>query len=165
MNEVVRSAWSNATCNGDFVCVETWSGYRSSMRDPQGKQYLLSPDISVQELGAALLDALAHSRFVLPAEDLNLYDYKQGIERNATWIADLMTRYGYKTKRALFKDMKSCNVRSQGGVITIRPSKHEKLESWSGDGISEGDYVVLPANSSAEEVGKALQLAFSRCIG
>ncbi|NDL44379.1 contact-dependent growth inhibition system immunity protein, partial [Photorhabdus laumondii] len=43
------------------------------------------------------------------------------------------------------------------------PSSHEKLEGWSGDGISVADYVVIPADSSPEEVGAALRLAFSRC--
>ena len=74
-----------------------------------------------------------------------------------------MERYGYKTKRALFKDMKKCSIESNRGQITIRPSYHEKLEAWSGKGVSESDYVIIPSGSSPSDVGAALRLAFSRC--
>jgi hypothetical protein len=74
-----------------------------------------------------------------------------------------MQRYGYKTKRALFKNMKSCSVEVDDGMMTIQPWHHEKLEGWSGNGISKEDYVVIPANSTPGEIGEALRLAFSRC--
>lgn len=176
MNQVVRNYWAGAKNNGDFICVETWSGYRAPVGDYKGKQHLLTPDTSDEVLGAAVKDALAHSRFVLgvprpgsvyPPElefDMELYDYKKSAERYAAWIKNLMTTYGYKTKRALFKDMKSCGIESKEGILTIRPSYHEKLEAWSGHCISEDDYVVLPADSTPAEIGAALRLAFSRCL-
>lgn len=177
MNDVVRTRWANALNNGEFICVETCSGYRGGIRDPKGKQHLLTPDVDNETLGMALLDAMTHSRFVLPERrsdvwqhpevefDLDLYDYKQSIERTLAWTKALMERYGYKTKRALFKDMKNCTVHWQGDVITILPWHHEKLETWSGDGIRTSDQVVIPANSTPAEVGASLQLAFSRCTG
>lgn len=177
MNGIVRGYWADAYYNGDFICVKTRSGYRGGTEggDPKGKQYLLPPDASDIALGAAVLDAMAHSRFVLPAPrtdvwihpevefDMELYDYKKSIERYAAWTKALMERYGYKTKRALFKQMKLCGIDSKNGVVDIRPSYHEKLEGWSGDGITEEDHVKLAANSSAAEIGAALRLAFSRC--
>lgn len=176
MNEIVRGYWARALFNGDFICVETWSGYRGvDQLDDKGKQHLLVPDASDEVLGTAVLDAMAHSRFVLPAPrtdvwihpevefDMELYDYKKSIERYAAWTKALMERYGYKTKRALFKEMKSCSIESKNGVIDIRPKHHEKLEGWSGEGITEEDHIKLAANSSAAEIGAALRLAFSRC--
>jgi hypothetical protein len=59
--------------------------------------------------------------------------------------------------------MKSCSVESKLGLLTIKPSYHEKLEAWSGDGIAKSDYVVLPADSPPEEIGVAIRLALSRC--
>ena len=177
MNDVVRGRWAGAFDNADFLCVETYSGYRGGVRDHKGKQHLLEPDVSDEILGAALLDAMAHSRFVLPARrtdvwqhpevefDLDLYDYKLGIERTSEWTKSLMERYGYKAKRALFKDMKFCSIDWIDDVITILPWHHEKLEAWSGDGISASDRVVIPANSTPAEIGAALRLAFSRCTG
>lgn len=175
MSEIVKTAWADAKFNTDFICIETYSGYRSSQADPQGVQHLVRPDANDQELGTALLDALAHSRFVLPEPrkdiwihpeatfDMNLYDYDFNNQRYAEWVCKLMDVYGYKNRRALFKDMKSCGVESKSGEVTIRPRHHEKLEAWSGKGISESDNVVIPSNSSPAEVGAALRLAFSRC--
>jgi len=34
---------------------------------------------------------------------------------------------------------------------------------WTGMGIDESDYIVLPSDSNAEEIGQALRLGFSRC--
>lgn len=47
--------------------------------------------------------------------------------------------------------------------MTIRPSRHEKLEGWGGTGIGGSDHVVISANSTPEQIGFALRLAFSRC--
>lgn len=176
MSEIVKTAWADAKFNTDFICIETYSGYRSSHADPQGVQHLVRPDASDLELGAALLDALEHSRFVLPEPrkdvwihpeatfDMRLYDYDLNNQRYAEWVCKLMRIYGYKTRRALFKDMKSCSVESRREVITIRPSCHEKLEVWSGKGIASSEHVTIPSKSTSSDVGAALRLAFSRCI-
>ncbi|MGL4277210.1 MAG: contact-dependent growth inhibition system immunity protein, partial [Morganella morganii] len=65
----------------------------------------------------------------------------------------------------LFKQMNTCNARQVGDFITIRPLNHVKLEAWSGDGISETDYVIIPVSASDEELGNAVIEAFSRCKG
>lgn len=98
MNDVSRGTWASAVTNGDFICVETYSGYRGgSHRDPMGRQYLLRPEDDDQSLGEALIGALSCSRFVLaepragsvypPALefDADLYDYKRGVERYVIW--------------------------------------------------------------------------------
>lgn len=77
----------------------------------------------------------------------------------------LMEKYGYKTKRALFKDMKNCSIHCINDLIIISPTHHEKLESWSGKGINESDNVVISVNESPAEIGAALRLALSRCTG
>ncbi|MCE0828995.1 CdiI family contact-dependent growth inhibition immunity protein [Buttiauxella sp. A2-C2_NF] len=175
MNDIVKSAWASVKMNADFICVETYSGYRSNQYDPQGVQHLSPPDVGDKELGEMVKDALAHSRFVLSAPrtdvwihpevtfDSELYDYKATAERYAEWIRKLMDRYGYKTKRALFKDMKSCEIRCANEVITITPSWHEKLEMWSGDRISDVDHVILSMDSPSAEIGAGLRLALNRC--
>lgn len=177
LSEVVGVRWGGVKANGDFIFIETWSGYRSASRDPRSVQYLFDVDASNEALGAALVEVLAHSRFVLPAPrtdvlihpevtfGADLYDYKNDIERYAEWTKALMENYGYKTKRALFKDMKSCEIEEREGMIIIGPSHHEKLEAWGrekGDGIED---VVIATSSSHAGIGAALRLAFSRCTG
>ncbi len=175
MNDIVKTAWADAGINKELAYVRTYSGYRSSRADPQGAEHFAKANVSDQELGAAVLDALAHSRFVLPEPrkdvwvhpeatfDMGLYDYELTSLRYDQWVARIMESYNYKTKRALFKDMKKCSIESKNDLITIRPSHHEKLETWSGKGVSESDYVTIPSSSTPSDVGAALRLAFSRC--
>jgi len=61
--------------------------------------------------------------------------------------------------------MKSCGIELDGNIIIIRPSYHEKLEAWGGNGFTEKDYVKIPVDSSLAEIGAGLRLAFSRCTG
>lgn len=174
-NEIVPRAWASVKLNKEFLCIQTYSGYGSSRADYKGAMYLMSPDAADQEVGEAVLDALSKSRFVLPEPrtdvwihpaatfDRDLYDLDSMMKRYKDWVAGLMGKYGYKTKRALFKDMKSCNVEGKLGILKMTPSHHEKLEAWSGDGFTESDNVVIAADSSPDQVGFALRLALSRC--
>uniref|UniRef100_UPI0036DDB56E contact-dependent growth inhibition system immunity protein n=1 Tax=Photorhabdus sp. RM322S TaxID=3342825 RepID=UPI0036DDB56E len=164
MSEIFER-WKNARCvfNGDFYSVITYSGYRSLNLDPLGGNHMLSPDTSDEELGTVVFNALSKSRFI-PFENLgDFLDNEKGEELYNQWVTEMMGFHRYRSKRQLFKKMKSCNIRLLDGVITITPSGHEKLELWTGKGIVESDYVVIPADSSPEEVGAALRLAFSRC--
>lgn len=175
MSDVVKTTWADAGVNKEFIYVKTYSGYRSSQADPQGVEHFFGPDATDKELGFAVLDALAHSRFVLPEPrkdvwihpeatfDMELYDYNSTNQRYDQWVGSTLERYVYKTRRALFKDMKKCSIESKMGQITIRPSHHEKLETWSGKGLSESDYVIIPNGSSPSDLGAALRLGFSRC--
>lgn len=80
-----------------------------------------------------------------------------------SWAEDVMARYGYRTRKAIFKNMMSCSVSSQDDVVTIKPSFHEKLEGWSGKGITASDHVVLASSDSADVIGAGVRLALSRC--
>jgi len=144
----------------EFIDLQTYSGYRMAVIDPSGRNYDLPPLVQDDELGRALLDALAHSRFVSVEE---AYDLKgQAQENYNSWVAEKMRRHGYKSRKALFRHMRGCSVRSgQDGVIMISPLRHEKLEGWSG--IDEESDVELSSASSSAEMGAALRLALSRC--
>ena len=171
MSEVTRGYWAAVLCNKDFICVDTYSGYRGGTnRDPKGKQNLLPADASDITLGEAVLDALAHSRWVLPARREGS-SYPEGVEFDMAicdfkvnypaWVNSLMERYGYKTKQALFKGARHVSIERKNDALTFYPSHHAKLEMW--EGISEEARVIIPAVSAPEEIGRALRLALSRC--
>lgn len=109
------------------------------------------------------LSTLSKSRIIDQSEFAPFFCRDNISQRYDSWVANLMEQYGYKTKRALFKNMMRCSLEISDGFLTISPSYHEKLEAWSGTGIDENDDVILSVNSSAEEIGAALRLAFSRC--
>jgi hypothetical protein len=159
----IWEARSRVINNRDFISVKPYSGYSLAIADPKAPEYLLKPDASDEELGEAILNALKHSRFLSYEEATELR--ANGKQNYDNWVQKIMSMYGYKTKKAMFKDMKSCGMSLHEGIITIRPSYHEKLEAWGGEGISEDDYVHISADSPHAEIGAALRLAFSRCTG
>lgn len=167
--------------NDDFIVTETFSGYRLFTSDPFGAEHILKPDVGVAELGAAVLDCLSRSRFIIPEyyyknsnggwmhpEAIivpeNIFDQTTREQNYQAWISKLQKQFGYKSKRALFKNMKSCDAEICDGTLTVKPTNHERLEGWGAEGISQEDHVVLPENSSSQEIGKGVRLALSRCI-
>ena len=149
--------------NQDFIEVKTFSGNGITTSDPDGIRKLLPLDVSDEELGQVTLLALSKSRIIDVSEIGTFFNIDNVMKRYDAWVADLMAKYNYKTKRALFKNMMKCSVEIRDGRLTISPSCHEKLEAWSGEGISDDDDVVLSVNSTTEEIGAGLRLAFSRC--
>ncbi|MGJ8522580.1 Immunity protein CdiI-o11 [Carnimonas sp. R-84981] len=148
------------------MLIETQSGLGMVAADPLFSPHLLPPDIDNHHLGETILQALSDSRTLNVLEErVAFFDLEKGKEQYAAWISILMSKYGYKTKRALFKDMKNCGIRCEDGTITISPTRHEKLEGWGrtkGDGIEN---VVLSIDNSPAEIGAGLRLALSRCKG
>ena len=153
MTAVPRLSWAEAKRNGDFIQVETYSGYGITTSDPLGKQHLLAAGASDDDIGTAVLDCLEHSRFIppdeSPDEDLALFDPEAIQARYSKWVASLMSAFGYKSRTMLFKGMSSCCIECCDGVITIAPTHHEKLEAWSGDGIDVSDSVLVAASGGA----------------
>jgi hypothetical protein len=166
MNDVTEKKWASALFNGDFYLIETYSGYRGSSRDENGKQHTLDPNADANSLGSALMDALLHSRFLTLAELDDFFDYRKNQQSYEAWVQALITKHGYKSKNALFKKMACCNitVNVADGTMEICPMRHEKLEGWGREKDDGIENVIIPANSSEAVVGDALRLAFSRCI-
>ena len=150
--------------NARFISIKTASGNGLIRSDYRGVETLLDPNADDLALGNAVLAALAKSRYIFPEEDMELYDWAKSNERYETWVAGLMTSYGYKTRGALFKSMLSCSIDVSKGQMTIRPSKHVGGEAWDSTLRGEQDHVHLPADSTPEEIGAALRLALSRCV-
>jgi len=170
METVERKFWASIRANGDFIYVKTCSGLHAPLPDPDGREFCLDPTASDEELGEALLASLAASRQIASRDarcssGKIFYDRRGRVEEEyKEWMARTMARFGYKTKRAMFKDMNSCLAESNGDAITIMPTHHVKLEAWDGDGLTKEDNVVIPADSPPSEAGAALRLALSRCL-
>jgi len=162
----LKRTWEKAASavnNVDFILVETYSGYSNVYVDPQGKRIYLEPDVDNLTLGQAVLEALNASRIIPAEEAYDFGDFGWRSNMYKEWIQSAMNKFGYKTKRALFKNMDNCGIKMLGDKITMHPRHHEKLEAWSATENGDKDNVIIPADSSPEEIGAALRLAFSRC--
>lgn len=166
MTEPKFKKWVSVYFNGDFYNISSRSGYRIFLSDPLGFESDCAPNATDEELGTIVLEAASHSRFIRP-EPREEFDQFFNPARIAaaysTWVASLLERYKYKTKRNLFKNMALCHISVTEDNIEISPMRHEKLEGWEGQKNEGVEDVVLPADSGPEEVGKALRTAFSRC--
>lgn len=157
--------WASCYCTDKFLLIETQSGLGMVGSDPLFPSHLLKKNAENECVGETLLVALLNSRTLTMEEYGPFFDSEKCKEHYSTWVAMLMENYSYKTKRALFKDMKNCGIHCVNGIITISPTRHEKLEGWGrtkGDGIED---VVLSVDSTPEEIGAGLRLALSRCKG
>ena len=160
-----KKKWAEAIANGDFICLETYSGLGRIGLDPQGAQHLLSVDTDSVSLGKAVLDALSHSRTLTLEEYGDFFNFEKRKDNYKKWTADLMDRYGYKSKRKLFENMKNCSIKLNDDILTIGPTRHERLEGWGREKDDNFEDVIISlSNSSTEEIGEALRLAFSRCL-
>jgi hypothetical protein len=154
---------ANAKFNGDFFLIETQSGHGMLIRDCDGAKHYLASDASDESLGTAVLDALFRSRFFSIEETRSRMNSRRVVEEHAAWVQSLMTKGGYNNKRALFDNMASCSVKLVGQSITISPSVHEGLDTWMRRKSDNLEDVVVPATSTAAQVGAALRMGFSRC--
>lgn len=156
--------WASAYLNAKLLALDTCSGYRGTVADPAGAHYNFLPDVTDDVLGAAALDCLALSRFLDTPELRAELFHPDAVARDyAAWIERLMQFGDFKTKRALLKEMKCCEIEQDGDAITIEPTHHEKLEGWSGEGFTEADHVVISALEPPAAIGAALREAFRRC--
>lgn len=161
---IEQDYWSACYCTNKFLLIETQSGLGRTSSDPLFPPHLLLPDADDQCTGEAILQALSDSRTLDDLEDrVVFFDLKKGKEKYANWVAMLMDKYGYKTKRALFKDMNHCIIHYVNDVITISPMRHEKLEAW--EGLDQSENIILSLDNPPAEIGAGLRLALSRCKG
>ncbi len=149
----------------NFIYIETTSGRGMVAADPMFPGISLPQDVDVEILGSHVIKELSSSRTLSLEECGVFFDLDKENLNYEKWVQELIGKYGYESRRELFKDMKHCSVMCSKGLITISPSRHEKLEAWGGTGIKDADHVIIPADSTPTEIGAALRLAFSRCIG
>ncbi|MDA8428445.1 MAG: contact-dependent growth inhibition system immunity protein [Geobacteraceae bacterium] len=157
--------WKNSagiSATNEFINIYTYSGYRLLRADPTCEEHFLPIDAANELLGSIVMEALSKSRF-LSLEDARALDEHEK-NRNEDWDKNVMERYAYKSKGALYKNMKYCSISSFDGLLTIYPTRHEKLQSWGVDKRDGIENVIIPVNSSMAEIGDAIRLAFSRCI-
>ena len=163
INKLEKAAYISATKK--FICLQSCATCRLSAIDPDGKIFFLERYPEVVEFGRAIRECLAASR-IIPFEEVRTFFDRTAVQRRyEDWLALLMQKFGYKTRRAVLQKMHLCNVDLRNATITFGPTFHEKLEGWSGELIDKADYVHIPETSTEEEIGQAALLALSRCIG
>ena len=153
--------WAGYKANERALIIQTWSGFGRYAPDHLYPPHILPLDTDNGTLGTTVLQALANSRTLdNEAEHIDFLKQESFKPRYEDWVANLCGNLGYKTRRALFKNMMSVDIWLHNGCLKISPSRHVKLEAW--DAI-DADNVILSLDNSPEEIGAGLKLALSRC--
>jgi CDI immunity protein len=148
--------------NEKFFCIATLSGKGLYGIDPAGELSFLERSAESAEIGKAVRSALTASR-MLEGDELRSFFNRDSVKlRYENWVADLIARFGYKNRRALFRDMKKCNVSCSEEGLKIQPSVHDRLESWTGTGLEGKDEIHLSEGASFEELGQGVLLGMQR---
>lgn len=154
--------------NGDKILFEPLFGYAQYVPLPDSKRkiYNLS-ELTTEELGKNVKEVLANSR-VLDRSEINDFFDNDRIEKEDLDCENIMIRlFEKKNKADLFKNLMQVLVCVRDeSIFSFRPTKHDRSDCYSGITPGMGPEIIkISLNSSDEDIGDALKLAFIRCTG
>ncbi|WP_197388765.1 contact-dependent growth inhibition system immunity protein [Ralstonia pseudosolanacearum] len=156
-------AMATAFSNGDFICIVAQSVGMMAYPEPSASPHYLSPDVGDAALGSALRAALASSKHVSVEEFQKIWN--SGVIENIESERDdwIKKQYGYKTKRAMYKNMDTCNVSGIDDRVKIQPTHQKTLDGYTVR-KDEGPFpLYVPGAAADAELGAALREGFKRC--
>lgn len=108
---------ASAYLTNEFLGLQTNSGFGLYSSDPVYPCQLQPPDSDNTCIGYALLQTLKNSRQYTLAEIDEYLSLEKIEERYEEWVAMLINNYQYKSRRALFKNMKHCAIRCGNNIL------------------------------------------------
>ncbi|MGE4399440.1 MAG: contact-dependent growth inhibition system immunity protein [Campylobacterales bacterium] len=150
--------------NQDFFDISTMSWGGLTYGDPDVEPFYLPPDIDNTTLGSTVREALRRSKKISTEEFMKLY--KSGIvqQKGKEQEKAIMKKYGYKTKKAMWQMMDSCNVTAyDDGQIEIKPLHQNSLTGYSGISNDGPEIINISSSVSDEELGAAIRKGFKWC--
>lgn len=152
--------WAAVYTTVKFIYVEARSGYSRNLADAAAYENHLAPDSTDLAVARAVLDALKKSRQIDPDRNRKFFEGVTISENYKAWIADLMGRYGFKSKAQLFGGMNYVWIAQKNGKMTFLPHRRDKPEYWYD---LDDQAVVIALTTDANAISDALKLALSRC--
>lgn len=149
-----------------FYLIESEVCYRAALPDPEGVRHVLPPDATAEQLGTAILDALAHSRFIPPSHpDFDaLFKERKAAELVDAYDAELMRLAGVKSKIALYRGAKGVNVTHHadwGEIKIFACARRKGRYFWSNKTDVSGEETVR-YGTAAPDLGAAYLRALAR---
>jgi len=163
MNSIEQRQGKNVSAfrNAELLYLWPMTGLRLLFIDPRTSARLLSLNDDAETIGAALAQTLTESTILTSEEFQKIFRSGEIQKKGDEWDNFLIERFSYKSSKTLYEGMHKCSIREVSGNISISPSRHNDLQSWTG--ISGVEDVILPAHSSNKEIGLALLEGFNRC--
>ncbi len=149
--------------NEHYYFIQTLSRYNLLVRDYRVPTFFLSKDIEASELGKTVKLALSKSQVIELDTNENVFSRDGILSAYNQWINEGKELCGFKTKKMFLKNMVLCQLTQENNSFEIRPTSHDKLETWSGGDFIKKDYIVLIDTVSDLELGESIKEVISRC--
>lgn len=150
--------------NGDFYYVESKVN-QGALGDPDGINFYYENDVENASLGSGVLACL-NKCWDMEESDFPLRPAEMARKNASNYPARLseeMKRFGYKHKRARNQNMLRVVVKLNDKTITLEPTNHVSLESWTEEKINPADHIDVASSVSNAEMGHLVKVAFERC--
>ncbi|NEN76629.1 CdiI family contact-dependent growth inhibition immunity protein [Pelistega sp. NLN82] len=130
------------------------------------QEFIYHPiDISDEELGAYIKQKLAESREISHEQLYELYQSNVIKELTNTLEKEMMLLYGYKNRKAIYKNMRFMSIESDKDKIIIMPEHQDSLNGATA--ISNEDNTMLSfiydKTISDKDLGIAVREVFNYC--
>ncbi|WP_367110490.1 contact-dependent growth inhibition system immunity protein [uncultured Psychrobacter sp.] len=125
------------------------------------KPIILDIDCTDEQLGRAVLSALEHSK------QISIDEFSEGFnsgffkEQYNKYIDSLMIRFGFKTKKQLFKKIKEVSISKIDDKFQLLSTHQNSLGSFSADNNSQT--IVVEASTTPATLGKLTRDAYKEC--
>lgn len=156
---MIDKAMAVISYNGDFYKIISMSNAVVRFREPESKPIYLDKNASELLLGQSILHELTFCKNYLLREFDRMYP--QILEANNEIEQLELKTYGYKNTKNLYTNSIQCdfNFCKKNSQFEISPTHHEKLEEYSGLGLSFN----ISSNSTANEIGDAVKKGLRLC--
>ncbi|MEN5182084.1 contact-dependent growth inhibition system immunity protein [Comamonas testosteroni] len=131
--------------------------------DPDVEPQYFPFDASDKILGESLRISLSKSKEVDVREFQKIFH--SGVVQKNTKEREqyVMNKYGYKTRKALYKKMDTCAISAFNDYIEIQPTHQDSLDGWTVKKDMGLTPLQIPHTATDEELGAALRHAFTLC--
>ncbi|WP_044469613.1 contact-dependent growth inhibition system immunity protein [Mannheimia massilioguelmaensis] len=151
--------------NKEYVSVMYLHYGMAWITEPNQDIQFYPPDISNIELGMIIKYKLSLSREIGLAEFHKIFnseEFKSLSKRTEQMLKDI---FGYKTKKAIYKNMLFVSVYMNEHSINITPHHQDSLGGYTSVKSTDGKVIEFkyPLLLSDEELGKAVMNAFEYC--
>lgn len=158
-----KDAVADVYFNRDYFELRTMSQGMLSYAEPSVLPHYLPPDVDDATLGRTLRIALAASKQVSVEEFQKIFQSGVVQQLGKDRAALAMKQYGYKTKRAMYRQMDCCWISVADGQIEIAPAHHKSLDGYTANKI-DGPFPLYVAETVSDaELGAALREGFRHC--
>lgn len=148
--------------NDQYIEIISWNHGGASVINLDFTPIYLPVDVDMQSLGRSILIALIESKKV-PPESIKEFIFspitQSKIESRTKFV---MEQYGYKTKRKLFKNMRSVIVSLVSHQLEISPTHQDGLD-YSFTDIDNFYDFILDKNCIDRVLGETVKLAYEKC--